>query len=135
MFGIGMPELLLLLAIALIVVGPKKLPELAKALGRGFAEFKKATNDLKESLDTSTDFTELKQSFDDIQETVVDASIPADPNDEAEAEADEVDTPDISSDQEYIDDLNGAAVSGDDIEDEETPPSPPAPEKPSHGDK
>ena len=134
MFGIGMPELLLLLAIALIVVGPKKLPELAKALGRGFAEFKKATNDLKESLDTSTDFTELKQSFDDIQETVVDASIPADPNDEAET--DEVDTPDISSDQEYIDDLNGAAVSGDDIEDEETPPSPTqTPEKPPHGDK
>jgi Tat protein translocase TatB subunit len=134
MFGIGMPELLLLLAIALIVVGPKKLPELAKALGRGLAEFKKATSDLKESLDTSTDFTELKQSFDDIQETVVDASIPADPNDEAET--DEVDTPDISSDQEYIDDLNGAAVSGDDIEDEETtPPSPPAPEKSSHGDK
>ena len=122
MFGIGMPELLLLLAIALIVVGPKKLPELAKALGRGFAEFKKATNDLKESLDTSTDFTELKQSFDEVQDTVVDASIPADPNDEAET--DEVDTPDISSDQEYIDDLNGAAVSGDDIEDEETPPSP-----------
>jgi sec-independent protein translocase protein TatB len=134
MFGIGMPELLLLLAIALIVVGPKKLPELAKALGRGFAEFKKATNDLKESLDTSTDFTELKQSFDEVQDTVVDASIPADPNDEVET--DEVDTPDISSDQEYIDDLNGAAVSGDDIEDEETPPSPTqAPEKSSHGDK
>ena len=133
MFGIGMPELLLLLAIALIVVGPKKLPELAKALGRGLAEFKKATNELKESLETNTEFSELKQSFDDIQETVVDASIPADPNDEAET--DEVDTPDISSDQEYIDDLNGAAVSGDDIEDEETPPSPPAPEKPSHGDK
>jgi sec-independent protein translocase protein TatB len=134
MFGIGMPELLLLLAIALIVVGPKKLPELAKALGRGFAEFKKATNDLKESLDTSTDFTELKQSFDEVQDTVVDASIPADPNDEVET--DEIDTPDISSDQEYIDDLNGAAVSGDDIEDEETPPSPTqAPEKSSHGDK
>jgi Tat protein translocase TatB subunit len=134
MFGIGMPELLLLLAIALIVVGPKKLPELAKALGRGLAEFKKATNELKESLETNTEFSELKQSFDDIQETVVDASIPADPNDEAET--DEVDTPDISSDQEYIDDLNGAAVSGDDIEDEEPPPpSPPAPEKSSHGDK
>ena len=136
MFGIGMPELLLLLAIALIVVGPKKLPELARALGRGIAEFKKATNELKESLETNTEFSELKQSFDDIQETVVDASIPADPNDEAEAETDEVDTPDISSDQEYIDDLNGAAVSGDDIEHEETPPSPTqAPEKPPHGDK
>ena len=134
MFGIGMPELLLLLAIALIVVGPKKLPELAKALGRGLAEFKKATNEIKESLETNTEFSELKQSFDDIQETVVDASIPADPNDEAETV--EVDTPDISSDQEYIDDLNGAAVSGDGIEDQETtPPSPPAPEKSSHGDK
>jgi TatA/E family protein of Tat protein translocase len=55
MFGIGMPELLLLLAIALIVVGPKKLPELAKALGRGIAEFKKATNELKESLETNTE--------------------------------------------------------------------------------
>ena len=134
MFGIGMPELLLLLAIALIVVGPKKLPELAKALGRGLAEFKKATSDLKESLETNTEFSELKQSFDEVQDTVVDASIPADPNEEAET--DEVDTPDISSDQEYIDDLNGAAVSGDDIEDEETPPSPTqAPEKSSHGDK
>jgi len=134
MFGIGMPELLLLLAIALIVVGPKKLPELARALGRGFAEFKKATNELKESLETSTDFADLKKGFDEVQDTVVDASIPADPNDEAET--DEADTPDISSDQEYIDDLNGAAVSGDDIEDEETPPSPTqAPEKSSHGDK
>ena len=61
MFGIGMPELLLLLAIALIVVGPKKLPELAKALGRGIAEFKKATNELKESLETNTEFSELKR--------------------------------------------------------------------------
>ena len=77
MFGIGMPELLLLLAIALIVVGPKKLPELAKALGRGLAEFKKATNELKESLETNTEFSELKQSFDDIQETVVDATLPS----------------------------------------------------------
>ena len=38
MFGIGMQELLVILVIALIVVGPKKLPDLAKSLGRGFAE-------------------------------------------------------------------------------------------------
>jgi sec-independent protein translocase protein TatA len=48
MFGIGMPELLLILAVALIVLGPKKLPELARALGKGMAEFRRATEDLKE---------------------------------------------------------------------------------------
>jgi TatA/E family protein of Tat protein translocase len=48
MFGIGMPELLLILGLALIVLGPKKLPELAKALGKGLAEFRRATDELKE---------------------------------------------------------------------------------------
>jgi TatA/E family protein of Tat protein translocase len=43
MFGIGMQELLLIAVIALLVVGPKKLPDLAKSLGKGFSEFKKAT--------------------------------------------------------------------------------------------
>jgi TatA/E family protein of Tat protein translocase len=49
MFGIGMPEMFLILAIALIVIGPKKLPDLAKSLGRAFAEFKRATSELKDS--------------------------------------------------------------------------------------
>lgn len=47
MFGIGFPELLLILALALIVIGPKKLPDIARALGRGYNEFKRATDDLK----------------------------------------------------------------------------------------
>ena len=47
-FGIGMPELLLILALALIVLGPKKLPELARALGKGMAELRRATDELKD---------------------------------------------------------------------------------------
>ena len=51
MFGLGFQEVLLILFIALIVVGPGKLPDLARALGRGLAEFRKATNELKSTFD------------------------------------------------------------------------------------
>ncbi|MEC9493224.1 twin-arginine translocase TatA/TatE family subunit [Flexistipes sp.] len=50
MFGLGMTEVILILVLALIVVGPKKLPEVAKALGKGFAEFKKVMNDFKDAV-------------------------------------------------------------------------------------
>ena len=51
MFNIGPFELLVIFIVALIVIGPKKLPELARALGRAVGEFKRATNDLRSSLD------------------------------------------------------------------------------------
>ncbi len=51
MFGIGMTEMVLIAALALIVMGPKKLPDLARSLGKGFAEFKRATNELKSTID------------------------------------------------------------------------------------
>lgn len=51
MLSIGMPELILILAIALIVIGPKKLPEVATYLGRAMREFKKATSDIRDAFD------------------------------------------------------------------------------------
>jgi Tat protein translocase TatB subunit len=55
MFGIGLPELILIMAVALIVVGPEKLPGLARSLAKGIAELKKATSTLKESLQDEDD--------------------------------------------------------------------------------
>ena len=54
MFGIGMTELLVILVLALLVLGPKRLPEMARSLGRGLAEFRRASTDIRrEFLDVS----------------------------------------------------------------------------------
>lgn len=55
MFGFGMSEILLILVVALLVVGPKKLPELAKTLGKGYAHFKRSFNELKSAVDLNID--------------------------------------------------------------------------------
>ena len=73
MFGIGMPEMLLILAIALIVIGPKKLPDLAKSLGRAMREFKKATSEFKDTLQIDDELKEVKGAFDNINKDLKDA--------------------------------------------------------------
>ena len=60
-----MPELIVILVMALLVIGPKKLPDLARALGKGMAELKKATQEVKESLEVDESFKEVKKDLED----------------------------------------------------------------------
>jgi sec-independent protein translocase protein TatA len=53
--SLGMPEIIVILVIALVIFGPRKLPELGRSLGRGIAEFKKATNELQTTLEREID--------------------------------------------------------------------------------
>lgn len=61
MFGIGLPELIIIMVIALVVIGPSKLPDLARALGKGLAEFKKASQEIKESLNLDEEIRTIKK--------------------------------------------------------------------------
>jgi sec-independent protein translocase protein TatA len=63
MFGsIGMPELIIILVIALIIFGPRKLPELGKSLGRSLNEFKRASTDLQNTLEQEIRLEEEKET-------------------------------------------------------------------------
>jgi Tat protein translocase TatB subunit len=70
MFGLGMPEILLILAIALIVIGPQKLPELAKTLGRAMGEFKRSAQDFKRSIDMETTLHDVTPSAKDVTDVI-----------------------------------------------------------------
>ena len=71
MFGIGMPELLVILVIALLVVGPKRLPDLAKTVGKGMAEFRKATEGATETLKETLRVDEIKQDVEEFKDSLL----------------------------------------------------------------
>ncbi|MEE9543292.1 MAG: twin-arginine translocase TatA/TatE family subunit [Thermodesulfobacteriota bacterium] len=62
MFGIGITEIILILIVALVIIGPEKLPELAKTIGKTFNEFKRTSNDIKRTFDLESNEPPVKSS-------------------------------------------------------------------------
>ncbi|MGM0423769.1 MAG: Sec-independent protein translocase protein TatB [Thermodesulfobacteriota bacterium] len=62
MFGIGTTEVLVILVVALLVIGPSKLPEVARSLGKGLAEFKRMSSDVKRSIDLESHVQDMDKS-------------------------------------------------------------------------
>ena len=130
MFGIGMPELLIILAVALIVIGPKKLPELAKSLGRAMGEFKKATNDLKESIELESETENVRNAFEGLGRPEKPEGGPAgaDSTDDSDADDAPEDAPEDTIDLSETDPLENDESAFDEPTDTAESPKPASPD-------
>jgi TatA/E family protein of Tat protein translocase len=76
MGSLGFPELMLIFVIALIVFGPKRLPEVGRSIGKAMGEFKKATNEMRMTLEEEVRLEELKKIADDTRSLTGNATAP-----------------------------------------------------------
>jgi sec-independent protein translocase protein TatB len=90
MFGIGLPELIIIMVIALVVIGPSKLPDLARALGKGLAEFRKASQEIKDSFNLDEEIRSIKKDTIDTINDFKDSLDDDDNDDDQDSEAVEV---------------------------------------------
>jgi len=117
MFGIGMPEMIVILVIALIVIGPKKLPDLAKSMGRAMREFKRATSEFKDSLDVENDLSDVKDSIDDINKNIKDTlSLKPDKGKPGEKKIEPGETTDPSADEKPVGHLENISRAFENVE-------------------
>lgn len=96
MGNIGFPEMVLIFVVALLVFGPKRLPELGKSLGRGISEFRRASSDLRNSIEREIEAAEVDQAIketkkateqvkDEIKQSIVDTPVPDTPKETVES--------------------------------------------------
>ena len=101
MFGIGLPELIVIMVIALVVIGPSKLPDLARALGKGLAEFKKASQEIKDSFNLDEELSTIKNdtidTINDFKDSLEDTAEDEDEDSESAAAEEEVTSVDEDS--------------------------------------
>ena len=89
--SVGLPELIIILVVALIIFGPRKLPELGRSLGKSIGEFRKASNELKSTLEEEIRLEEMKEQrakMEAEQASAVEAGNPAAADQESHPPAD-----------------------------------------------
>ena len=95
MFGIGTTELMIILVVALLVIGPKKLPDIARTLGKAMGEFRRMSNDVRQTIEKEIEQDERQQAVDKAKKEIFEEPGKSDEKPEegspAQAQAEEVD--------------------------------------------